>query len=543
MKLPSIKKYINLIKRRKGHFMATTTNIITETERNYLLSSMTNLLRTYDYNPTDEALNKIIDKWATEKANLITAFKRHPNYLPGQFMIAFSTDYERCINPNTLDSFREYIMSLVRSSVRKAALPEEIILQASREGCSYLPDRLYRFLDTLYNVQSRNIDDDIATQINEMLPNIHAHDGEKTSRVMNRIFTYLNYTQDSEYNREFAKYADALSPMTIKRHTVLSLNPLDYLTMSFGNSWSSCHTIDTENKRDMPDGYEGMHASGTMSYMLDPSSMVFYTVDSSYDGIEFWNEPKINRQMFHYGEDKLVQGRLYPQDNDSGAPEYKTYRMLVQEIMATIFDFPNLWNTTRGTDEASAYILSRGTHYHDYNNFDNCTLSRRTEKLNDNSFVVGSNPLCIHCGEEHTIHDNLDCCDAHRGQKKCAHCGEWHDNDDMHEIDGEWFCEYCCIQCRCCGKWVRSELTYVNDYGKVCDECLAGENFIKCADCGEVYFKPYAFKYEDKFICNECFRRYYTKCQVCGKVIRKMLAKTFPGGATACKTCFDILNV
>lgn len=520
------------------------SNIITNEERNYLLTSMTNLLRTYDYDPTDEALNTIIDKWATEKEPLITAFKRHPNYLPGQFMIAFSTDFERSINPTALKAFREYIMGLVRNRTRKDALPEEIRERARREGCTYLPDRLFNFLNNLERIETRNIDDDTANRINEMLPNIRAHDGEKTSRVMNRIFTYMNYTQDSDYNRQFARYADALSPMIIKRHTVLSLNPLDYLTMSFGNSWSSCHTIDTENKRKMPNGYSGMHATGTMSYMLDPSSMVFYTVDSNYDGSEFWNEPKIQRQMFHYGEDKLVQGRLYPQDNDDGAPEYKMYRTIVQEIMATIFDFPNLWKTESGTTAASRYITSNGTHYPDYRNFSNCTLSKRIGKENTNCFTVGAKPVCIHCGDEHTTSDNLDCCDAHRGQTKCALCGNWHDNDEMHEINGQWYCEYCCCQCRHCGRWFLEgdDLTHVEDYGNVCAECLAGENFIKCKDCGRTYYKGYSRLYEDKWVCGNCFSRLYTKCQVCGEIVKKTATKTLKGGATVCKKCFDIFN-
>lgn len=520
------------------------TSIITNKERNYLLTSMTNLLRTYSYNPTDDALNTIIDKWATEKEPLITAFKRHPNYLPGQFMIAFSTDYERNVNPGALHGFRDYIMGLVRDAHYRNSLPSEINERRRQESCTYLPDGLFRFLNNLNHIETRTIDSTTANKINEMLPSIHAHDGEKTSRVMNRIFTYMNYTQHEDYNRQFARYADALSPMTIKRHTILSLNPLDYLTMSFGNSWSSCHTIDTENKRRMPNGYNGMHATGTMSYMLDPSSMVFYTVDSDYDGTEFWNEPKITRQMFHYGEDKLVQGRLYPQDNDVGAPEYKMYRTIVQEIMSTIFDFPNLWRVENGASAASRYINSFGTHYTDYRNFDNCTLSKRTDKENTNKFNVGANPLCIHCGEEHTIHDNLDCCDAHRGQTKCAHCGDWHDNDDMHEIDGQWYCEYCCVQCGHCGRWFcrTDELTHVEDYGRVCDDCLAGEDFIKCSDCGHTYYKGCSYLYDDKWVCGNCFARLYTKCMVCGEVIKKTIVKTFKGGATACKKCFDILN-
>ena len=174
------------------------------------------------------------------------------------------------------------------------------------------------------------------------------------------------------------------------------MNPLDYLTMSFGNSWASCHTIDKTNKRRMPNSYEGMYSSGTVSYMLDKPSMVFYTVDAAYEGKDFWHEPKINRQMFHWAEDKLVQGRLYPQDNDGNGGAYTPYREIVQKIMSEIFEFPNLWTVSKGTDAASKYVVSEGTHYRDYESYSNCTLSR--PKGSENEEYFRSEDLTEHNG-------------------------------------------------------------------------------------------------------------------------------------------------
>ena len=73
--------------------------IITMEERNYLLESMGGLLVEYDYKYTEDALSEIIDEWSHQKAGLIDAFKKHPNYMEGKFMIAFDADYERSINP------------------------------------------------------------------------------------------------------------------------------------------------------------------------------------------------------------------------------------------------------------------------------------------------------------------------------------------------------------------------------------------------------------------------------------------------------------
>ena len=71
---------------------------ITNEERKYLLSRMEWVLDDNRYDYSESALNKIIDVWAQNKGALIEAFKRHPNYIEGKFMIAFDSDYDRDID-------------------------------------------------------------------------------------------------------------------------------------------------------------------------------------------------------------------------------------------------------------------------------------------------------------------------------------------------------------------------------------------------------------------------------------------------------------
>lgn len=384
-------------------------SIITNEEREYLLNSMEQLLAKYDYDYTRSALNTIIDKWATQKKELIEAFKKHPHYLEGQFMIAFDYDYERILDKLGITAFSEWLQyKVIPYYVR--TLPDAVDNKRRYDGCSYLPSRLYDILVNLEDFcDDRTISEGFYNILHNELPEVRIHPGEKTSRVINKICSYLHYDQHSDYNREFAKFADSLSPMVVKRHTLLSLNPLDYLTMSFGNSWSSCHTIDKRNLRGMPNGYEGQYSCGTMSYMLDGSSMVFYTVDADYDGIEYWDQPKIHRQMYHWGEDKLVQGRLYPQDKEKD-PIIDQYRAIVQEIMSSIFDFPNLWSIHRGCYEASRFIVTHGLHYPDYDRYESCTLSIVKDVDNAGLFIIGSEPICIKCGKMHLNRDNINHC-------------------------------------------------------------------------------------------------------------------------------------
>lgn len=513
-------------------------SILTDNERSYLFDSMTNLLEEYDYNYNDDSIYAIIDRWAEQKSDLITAFKKHPKYLDGQFCIAFASDYERTVDYKTVNDFVDWILTKVAYNY-KAILPQEILDKTVR--WAFCPG----FVETIFtglrgDWADRTVCEAMATFVNSNMPNIHAHTGEKTSRLINRICVYLNYAKHPDYNREFAKFADALSPIVVKRHTILSLNPLDYLTMSFGNSWASCHTIDKDNKRHMPNSYEGMYSSGTMSYMLDPSSMVFYTVDASYDGNEYWNEPKINRQMYHYQHDKLIQSRLYPQDNDGHSETYSPYRAIVQEIISTVFDFPNLWTLKKGTNHISSVTCSCGTHYRDYYNFNNCTLSIRKESTDEHHVNIGAKPICIECGSEHMREDNINCCDESDGYH-CERCGCYIGEDDVNWVGDFPYCCDCSSYCEDCDEYysVEDEVYIDREDRYVCRWC-ADEHYTRCDHCDEYCHNDDIFHVEStgEDVCPDCLKRYYTECAKCGKYhLKNKVTKL--NGKFYCKDCAE----
>lgn len=496
--------------------MEFVKKIITDEERNALLENMKGLLDEYDYQYTEEALNKIINTWVTNKADLIIAFKKHPNYLEGKFMIVFSHNFDRNVDVREIVNFRNWLIDSDITTAVKEFMPEDMrnyVIDYGRK----LPSEIFSFVFGLPANTAQYIDDEIVANLDDICPSIHAHKGQKMSRVVNKLLSYIGYDKLPDYNRMFAKYADALNPLQITRHTVLSVNPLDYLTMSFGNSWASCHTIDKENKRGMPNSYEGMYSSGTVSYMLDSPSMVFYTVDASYNGNEFWNEPKINRQMFHWGEDKLIQGRLYPQDNDGKNSVYTPYREIVQSIMSELFGFTNLWTVSRGTGASAKYVVSEGTHYKDYECYDNCTLSRPKGSENENDITIGHDPICINCGEEHDTHDNISCC-----AKKvfCAHCGSEIDDGDIRWIDDEPYCCDCSFWCEQCEEYHVGEGTSVRGFGIICNSCL--DDFRYCEECGEYVTERHAnwVESEGAYFCDDCIEDYFAPCEQCGELHR-----------------------
>lgn len=522
-----------------------SNEIITSEEREYLLSSMTNLLSEYNYRFTAEALNTVIDTWAEQKADLITAFKNHPNYLPGKFMIAFSHDYERKLDPKETNNFINWFCNREKLMELRALLPAEMLAIADEEEAR-IPRKIYNFIKMdLPEMIEAFVSKENETHINGLFPEAHAHAGQKTSRIMNKVFKLCYIDKLTDYNKVFARYADSLTPLIIKRYTALSINPLDYLTMSFGNSWASCHTIDKNNKRNMPNSYEGAYSSGTMSYMLDRSSMVFYTVDGDYEGTELWNEPKITRQMFHWGEGKLVQGRLYPQGNDGDDFAYAPNRTIVQEIMATILKMPNLWTLKRGTGAATEYVFTQGTHYPDYKHFSNCTLSKLKDIANSNTFTIGHRPICVECGREHRNSSSINCCHPNNVSYVCERCGAAvYDADDIHYIDGDYYCEDCCFYCDDCNEWHLGEGTFIEGYGEVCDDCLEC-NFTYCDECDAYYRNRYVRYVDstDRNVCNDCLEELYFRCDDCNEYFRNDDAEYLDNYVCVCESCAEARNL
>jgi len=237
----------------------------------------------------------------------------------------------------------------------------------------------------------------------------------------------------------------------------------------------------------MDNSYDGCYSSGTLSYMLDGSSFVFYTIDENYKGDKTELESKINRNMFHIGEDKLIQGRVYPQTTDGEDGVYKQIREIVQKIIADCLGISNDWTVRKGTENCQLVTTSRGTHYTDYLYYSDCNVSYITGEENINRIEIGHNPICPHCGHEHSYSDAVECesCYDDNDEVCCADCGSYIDREYARYIDGEYYCEDCSFYCDYHGEYEHGESTYIDCYGYVCDEALDSDEFFYCEECEE----------------------------------------------------------
>lgn len=364
--------------------------------------------------------------------------------------------------------------------------------------------------------------------------------------------TYHERQYDAGWNGKFAEFADGINPFTVKRHTIISTNPVDYTFSSNGTSWVSCHHLCRE-ELDKSGSYRGMYSGGCDGYMTDNSTVVMYMIDEAYDGNEFMFVPKERRCLFHIGEDKMIQGRVYPDGRDGGElGASKQMRTIMQAVLADCLGVPNLWKVEEGTSSIYGHQVTEGRNYQDYCHYNDCTISFL--KGNNTDYVIrpvkikiGHKTICPVCGTEHSREnwvycydheyyynkrdtDNsqymVDHIDGSEGGETCARCGAYIDPDSaiQDEDTGNYYCDSDCASedgvywCNNVDGY-HSDYVYYDDYHEeyfydrnddhICTE--DGLTFMDsetASDAGYVYCDDIDgwVREDDAYYCNECDR-------------------------------------
>lgn len=418
-----------------------------------LVDDIMALLTKYNHDNTEEGVCSILDTYFINKIPLIEMLKKSDKYI-GNMRICLDVELERKNDNSELVSFLsafpenveakkailkyvdEYGKTLddyVRTGVKRfkaraLRYNSDIATKLSachtnrdNFGCDGATKKSLGEFDNFLNIKNvfkRNagstITEETIGRLSVYRINARFAEGMKTSRAFNRVCSCYGVDKLPNYNRLFAQYSDMVSGLRRKVKFYISVNPLDYLTMSFGRSWSSCHTIDKENARGMGSGYHGAHCGGTMSYMLDKTSIITYVHDHATEDHE---EGKIYRNMFHYNDGTLIQGRVYPQGNDGATDLYTEFRSIMQDELTKLMGLSaNDW--LRRTCDCGGNTESYGVHYADYLRFDGCnvTYPREMPSAARNVVVIGHNRICPYCGREvsdsedagYLVHEDCD---------------------------------------------------------------------------------------------------------------------------------------
>jgi hypothetical protein len=295
--------------------------------------------------------------------------------------------------------------------------------------------------------------------------------GQKATRVIGKLCRKYGIDKHEQYNAVYPPLTDALSPSEVYKKALLSVHPCAFLEMSDkNNSWSSCHNL-----------MDGNYQSGCLSYMNDSATMMFYTVDGSVSE-DYIKAPKRNRQVFCYAEGMLLQSRLYPNINDQKA--IKRYRSIVQGIISTCLDVPDLWVLKKNSRDTGnkIYLIAEGScQYPDYARYGAVSTLKGLDA--QGKIVIGGPAYCVCCGLP--LKSGSVKCDC-EGKVVCQDCGQTMPADDARYHEGVWLCNNCLRACAVCHALVRGALFPAFDgqghVVHVCDSCYQIA-LSPCASC------------------------------------------------------------
>lgn len=362
---------------------------------------------------------------------------------------------------------------------------------------------------------------------------LHIANGMKPSRAINKFFQETGISRVSNYEKEYAKLSDFLVNNTVKRRITLSVNPIDYLRMSEGVSWTSCHNI----RRG------GCYCNGVFSYMMDEQAMVLSLLDPN-DEKPSYLQDKINRMMFFLNENgDILQSRLYPQVRIPAIEDFLAN--WVNETLAKCLEVENLYEVAVENTACNSYVTSSGVHYRDYG----CDgFGQRIFTQNGNEsfrFYIGHDSYCVLSGEVNTRTNHVvrsDASDPTRVNIYMDYCCPSSQNGfteydvlsgraKLNPADGKYYLEW--HECRDCGEIFFGRHIY-------CENCRDHHDVPICEECGEIIVGD-VIEVDGKTYCRECFNELFAECEVCGEVYRRedMYEVNGDSGRFVCAECAE----
>ena len=307
-----------------------------------------------------------------------------------------------------------------------------------------------------------------------------------------------------------------------------SVHPLDYISSSENNhNWRSCHALD------------GEYRAGTLSYMMDTSTIVCYIKSDEDERLPNfpedvkWNSKKW-RTLLHISEDKkmVIAGRSYPFESAAGLNLVRDN--LINLMKLFLGDNPyKTWTTWQTVISDSIYLADgeilrlhstylpvgqslmpikevvktpQGSkHYNDlfysscytpkymmwgysYDGWDCAPSSFELLTDSDTKFIVGSFTYCLRCGQ-------AECMDA-ADTMLCVDC-----ELEYGVSNNEAF-----VQCYCCGRRILDDDAWLVQGELVCDTCYNRE-VTRCDNCNDLIFTADVQYHEadSEYLCLSCY--------------------------------------
>lgn len=501
----------------------------------------------------DESLKTYLKKWKENKETIYKLFSKQDCWNADELALVIQ---DKIYRNNDCDKARNIFKKILRTTVgdKVCSLSDyfsmiDLIITKDTASLSqtvwYDADHFKDYTETHIARVMRG--DTIGEKLYSYLfKECHLNMGMKLSRVVTKMIDYicnyykvdyksLTYTLDEQckvrnpeggftltnnhnWEQAKAKLCDYLNPLVVDETFYISINPLDYLTMSHGTTWDSCHSL-----RD-----DGCYHSATGTTLADGSTVIVYTLPKDETPKNnFYKVNKQTRQMLFLADDLtgIFQQVFYPARSTNDGD---VVRNILQEMIAKYKNLPNLWTTSRDgsvdicTDEYLGYrdweegkpsIVSVLKDYHPY-------------------FEIGERIPCI---DDHTCtlyeHEHM----ASGDWRQCDCCGDYMSEDDTYYVDGECYCRHCYeenfIECENCGDDIYNGDEIIIDDKVYCQRCANRMDYKEVEDGtfrtnyttlhidgGEEYFsseEAMLNAYSDAMHCDDCNIWYVGKCPKC----------------------------
>ena len=548
-------------------------DIITESNINtrYLEAEADKLFGKYQTKHGDsystDSIELVINKCLYAKQTLYDLFKKSKFWNNEQMSLSFVHEFQTTYDKNTFGDVKEWMerheawkYKSVQIAVQKRYPVEDTneIVSANDIDYSDIYDLCEnnKYFDKFCNVLDvvpcdRFLSEDTVFKINKYAPELKPHKGEKTVKFICRVAHWYKLddikdihtitAHDGDRKKNFGwsyqkvRLGEALAPKTYKQRVYISINPLDFWSMSIGYKWTSCYSIDCSNLLGNSQyEYQGCYSAGTTAYALDNTSVVMYTLPADYNGDTPWQEQKLRRCVFNIIDDgtynKFTMGVLYPDGraggcNDGEASLVKQWRNIMQSTIADCLGVKNQWTYSYNNVSSEAengYDYGYIDIFHGGQYINTSYLGVKGTPHNTKLICIGEYPICINCGcqfETDEEADNVMCEDCRNdGDEVCAECGasintETSDDYIYCADNGNYYCDAECASndgveyCSDDGEYHDSDNWVYCDY----NNCYLHEDYVVMDD-GTIY-RDYFDAQDDGYVpCEEGWYREEDTC-------------------------------
>lgn len=289
-----------------------------------------------------------------------------------------------------------------------------------------------------------------------------------------RAFKYFEKDKD-RLRRAQDEASRVIQEDKVEGELMLSVHPLDYLSSSENTyNWRSCHALD------------GDYRAGTISYMMDNSTVVCYLKGA--DDVKLprfpesvkWNSKKW-RVLLHFDcrDEMCFAGRQYPFSSTEGIN-------LVAKNLHMIVGNKNEWTEWQRDicrDDYDVNYMPANSYFSETTRLNafiwNAPHSSHYDDLQESSVYI---PIyAIHNTKLYDTYPKFEI----GGQVPCLEC----ENDYVDETMKCYVCEnssHC--HCDLCGKTILEDEGYYMSNGDIlCEHCVYDQAYF-CDRCGEWHY-------------------------------------------------------